>query len=122
MLKSQYAKPISLLFSTVYVLFFAHYWFYSACMTGFLLYLFLSNLWIIEDHLDKLQIPYSFIDAFSCRMHDFDDNGKLDGHELLAAMTHAIDHGPDAGMPFEEKEGKLVFQLDHSIIEQITPM
>lgn len=41
-------------------------------------------------------------------MHDFDDNGKLDGHELLAAMTHAIDHGPDAGMPFEEKECKFI--------------
>lgn len=38
------------------------------------------------------------------RMHDFDDNGNLDGHELLAAMTHAIDHSSDAGMPFEEKE------------------
>lgn len=27
------------------------------------------------------------------RMHDFDDNNKLDGWELLAAMKHMGDHG-----------------------------
>lgn len=27
------------------------------------------------------------------RMHDFDDNNKLDGWELLAAMKHMSDHG-----------------------------
>ncbi|XP_054710459.1 multiple coagulation factor deficiency protein 2 homolog [Uloborus diversus] len=39
------------------------------------------------------------------RMHDFDDNGKLDGHELMAAMTHAMEHNTEQhDMPFEEKE------------------
>jgi len=38
------------------------------------------------------------------RMHDFDDNKKLDGHELLAAMTHALEHSSSQGMDFQEKE------------------
>ncbi|KAG8183064.1 hypothetical protein JTE90_010891 [Oedothorax gibbosus] len=39
------------------------------------------------------------------RMHDFDDNKKLDGHELLAAMSHALEHHSpdDAPMKFDEK-------------------
>ncbi|GIY84197.1 uncharacterized protein CDAR_462391 [Caerostris darwini] len=39
------------------------------------------------------------------RMHDFDDNRKLDGHELLAAMTHALEHRENQKpMDIEEKE------------------
>ncbi|KAF8768057.1 Multiple coagulation factor deficiency protein like [Argiope bruennichi] len=39
------------------------------------------------------------------RMHDFDDNRKLDGHELLAAMTHALEHHEtEKPMSIEEKE------------------
>nr|XP_050026469.1 multiple coagulation factor deficiency protein 2 homolog isoform X1 [Dermacentor andersoni] len=30
------------------------------------------------------------------RMHDFDDNNLLDGHELKAAMLHTIAHRPGA--------------------------
>ncbi|XP_035220657.1 multiple coagulation factor deficiency protein 2 homolog [Stegodyphus dumicola] len=37
-------------------------------------------------------------------MHDFDDNGKLDGLELVAAMTHAMEHSDDHNLPFQEKE------------------
>lgn len=47
-------------------------------------------------------------------MHDFDDNGKLDGHELLAAMTHATDHGPDGALPFDEKECKYRIKSFHA--------
>ncbi|GFQ74933.1 uncharacterized protein TNCT_410521 [Trichonephila clavata] len=39
------------------------------------------------------------------RMHDFDDNRKLDGHELLAAMSHALEHHEnEKPMNMEEKE------------------
>ncbi|XP_021003839.1 multiple coagulation factor deficiency protein 2 homolog [Parasteatoda tepidariorum] len=38
------------------------------------------------------------------RMHDFDDNKKLDGHELMAAMGHALEHSSDSKMEFPEKE------------------
>ncbi|GFT12242.1 uncharacterized protein NPIL_269071 [Nephila pilipes] len=39
------------------------------------------------------------------RMHDFDDNRKLDGHELLAAMSHALEHHEnEKPMNLEEKE------------------
>ncbi|GFT81811.1 uncharacterized protein TNCV_4336591 [Trichonephila clavipes] len=39
------------------------------------------------------------------RMHDFDDNRKLDGHELLAAMSHALEHHEnETPLNMKEKE------------------
>lgn len=38
------------------------------------------------------------------RMHDFDDNGKLDGHELIAAIRHSSDNEHNYPMQMPEIE------------------
>ena len=36
-----------------------------------------------------------FVNWDACRMHDFDNNTKLDGLEILKALTHLLPYEPD---------------------------
>lgn len=51
--------------------------------------------------MSDLYFHFSFFD----RMHDFDDNGKLDGHEIRVASEHSLEHM--AGVPPHLKESEM---------------
>ena len=39
-------------------------------------------------------------------MHDFDNNDKLDGLEILIAVNHSIESNPNENMTFDQKESE----------------
>jgi len=48
------------------------------------------------EELDKLKLDSSEEMEFHYfKLHDYDNNNKLDGLELMAAMTHYHESGPD---------------------------
>jgi len=64
------------------------------------------------EELDKVKLDSSEEMEFHYfKLHDYDNNNKLDGLELAAAMTHYHESGPDENQKVSES-----WQTRHSVL------
>ena len=70
------------------------------------------------EELDKVKLDSSEEMEFHYfKLHDYDNNNKLDGLELAAAMTHYHESGPDENHKVSES-----WRTRHSVIWEKQPL
>ena len=77
------------------------------------------------EELDKVKLDSSEEMEFHYfKLHDYDNNNKLDGLELAAAMTHYHESGPDENHKVSESwlPGILLFDYHSSITSKRRPV